>query len=357
MRKLVFVLICAVGIAHAQVPATQLFIPSPLGIVLTIGKWIYDVNTQQQIYYIEVAGKGATVEESKNNGFRLAVEQAIGSIVASETETQNGLIIRDEIISYAGGYVDRFEIVEQRPDVVGVCTVMKVWVRRSSLSNRLLNRSKKSGEIDGPAASVQLATIGQERTTGDRLIQTVLNDFPKRAFDIDLGKTQIKYRNRQGLLEIPLRLGWNKNYLSSFWVAIDTTRVKTSAPLAQIAISPGGWFKGFGGVANYDDTVKYLQVVNRLVGSRPSIMITVKNDDNLLLFRQCYNIPELDHQNRYEVAQQHFVNLSPYMNLVTVNGGFEYNGMIQIPVSSSFLTAATRVDADIVSGLSCPKPQ
>ena len=355
MRKLALILICAVGLAHAQVVPTQLFIPSPLGIVITIGKWIYDANTQQEIYYIEVAGQGATAEESKNNGFRLAIEQALGSIISSETEVQQGRIVRDEIISYASGYVDRFEIVKQQPNNTGIQTTMQVWVRRSALNNRLLNRSEKSGEIDNSRASVQLATITQERTTGDRLLQTVLDDFPKRAFDITLGNTKIKYINRQSVVEIPFRLGWNKNYLSSFWSALDATRIKTSSPIAQIAVSPGGWFKGYGGTANYDDPVKYIKVVEALIGSRPSILITLRGNSNSVLSRQCFNLAELDHLDGYVVTQQHFVYLSPYGNLIKINGGFEYDGIVQIPISAGTLASASQVDADIVPGLMCPK--
>jgi hypothetical protein len=110
--------------------------PSPLGIVLTVGKWIYDASTRKQVYYIEVAGQGSNPTEARDNGFRLAVEQAIGSLISSETEVQNGRIVRDEIISYASGFVDRFEIIETRTTGTGTLVFMRVWVKRSDLSDR-----------------------------------------------------------------------------------------------------------------------------------------------------------------------------------------------------------------------------
>jgi hypothetical protein len=45
----------------------------------------------------------------------LAVEQALGTLISSETEVNNGRIVRDEIVSYASGYVDRFDIVSTQP--------------------------------------------------------------------------------------------------------------------------------------------------------------------------------------------------------------------------------------------------
>jgi hypothetical protein len=136
--------------------------PNPIGIALTVGKWIYDSATRQQVYYIEVAGNGATTTQARDNGFRLAVESALGSLISSETVVQNGRVQRDEIISYAAGFVDRFETVDTRTGPDGVVVTMQVWVKRSALADRLLNRSEKSGEVDGARATVQLQTLNQE---------------------------------------------------------------------------------------------------------------------------------------------------------------------------------------------------
>jgi NOL1/NOP2/fmu family ribosome biogenesis protein len=332
----------------------QLFIPSPVGMVITVGKWIWDVSTQEQVYYIEVAGEGATVAEAKNNGFRLAVEQAIGTIIASESEANNGQLTRDEIISYASGHVDKFEIASQQATPIGVQTVMKVWVRRSSLSNRLLNRSEKVGEVDGARASVQLSTIGAERATGDQLVASVLRDFPKRAFDIDLKNTELKYGNRQGVLEVPFRLSWNKDYLASLWAALEATAQKSSNPMSQVSISPGGWFRGFGGTARYDDYAKYTLVNSVLVGSRPAVLITIKNAGNRAISRQCYFWPELDHNDGYVVRPNKFVFIAPYGNSTTINGGFRLDAVALIPTTPELLATASRVDIDIVPKISCP---
>lgn len=358
MRRVVLALACGlvISVSHAQTSLlASAIVPSPAGIVLTVGKWIWDASRQEQVYYIEVAGEGRTADESKDNGFRLAIEQAIGSIISSETEVKNGRIARDEIISYASGYVDRFEIVNQESSAVGVRTTMRVWVRRSALSNRLLNRSEKSGEVDGPRASVQLSTLNQERATGDRLVQTVLNDFPKRAFDIDLKNTELKYsNNRQGFLEIPFKLSWNKDYLTSLWTALSVTSQKTSRPYATVSVAPGAWFAGFGGTATYDDAAKLQQIAGAMIGSRPAVLITIKSTSNTVLFRQCFRWPELDHIDGYVVREGRFVRVSPYGNSVTVNGGFKLDAIAQIPANPALLANASQIDADVVNSLKCP---
>ena len=358
MRRLLAVLAATIcfSTAHAQLGGAvgAAFMPNPFGVALTVGKWIYDSVSKEQVYYIEVAGEGRTTEEARTAALRTAVEQAIGSIMSSETEVQNGRLVRDEIISYASGFVDRYEIVVQEPSQLGARIIMKVWVRRSALSNRLLNRSEKSGEIDGPRASVQLSTINQERAQGDRLVQTVLNDFPKRAFDIELKGTALKYSNRQGMLDVPLKITWNQDYLKSLWTALEATSQRSSNPQATIVVGSGGWFRGFGGTLTYDDTIKLQQVAGDMVGSRPAVLITILSNSNSVLLRQCYRWPELDHNDGYVVREGRFVRIAPYGNTISINGGFKLDAVAQIPAYPGLLASASTVTADIVRSTACP---
>ena len=342
MRRLGLALVCVfwVGIAQAQITAAM-FIPTPLGVILSIGQWI--TFETKKVYYIEVAGDGATETEARNNGFRLAVEQAIGSLISSETEVQNGRITRDEIISYAAGFVEKFEIVNTRNHNGGVRVTMKVWVIRSALADRLLNKSEKSGEVDGARASVQLSTLNQERATGDRLVATVLRDFPKRAFDIDLNSADVVRNQRQAQIEIPFTVTWNKDYLRSLWTALDATSSRSSNTVAVIGVNSGSLF-GFGGQARYDDTAKFDLVVNSMVRSNPGVLITLKSDDNRVVYRQC------SWWNPWN-----FVEVSIYRPTAFVNGAAKLRATAKIPISISALELVSKVEIDVVNEAKCPK--
>jgi len=344
------------SITQAQVITQQLLLPSPLGIALSVGKWIYDVSTKEQVYYIEVEGVGASSAQARSNGFRLAVESALGSLISSETEVQNGRINRDEIISYSAGFVDKFEIIQTRAVPEGYAVSMKIWVRRSALADRLLNRSEVAGQVDGPRASVQLQTINQERATGDALVLSVLNDFPKRAFDIELNRTDIIRNNRSPQIEIPFTISWNQDYLKSLWVALETTAQKTSNPVAIIGVGSGwGWiFKGYGGQARFDDKNKYALLVNKMVGSSPSVLVSIKDSSRATLFSACYSYQELDHDPRYVVTEKRFVELSPYHATAFVNGSYRLKSRITIPVNPTTLQRASTVDVDVVPLAQCP---
>jgi hypothetical protein len=329
-------------------------VPSPLGIVLSVGKWIYDSATKKQVYYIEVAGQGSNPTEARDNGFRLAVEQAIGTLISSETEVQNGRIVRDEIVSYASGFVDRFEITETRTAGASTLVFMRVWVKRSDLSDRLLNRSEQSGQVDGARASVQLQTLNQERATGDRLLQQVLNDFPRRAFDIEMKPTDVNRQNRTAVLDINFQLAWNLDYLRSLWTAVDATSQRKGRPVATISVGSGGWFRGFGGTAQFDDGHKLNLLLEKMVGSRPAVQVTVRGAHRETLFSSCYLYQELDHAPDYLVNDNRFVRYGS--NFAQIMGGYQLKGRIQIPINPAILGRATAVDMDIVARNSCPNP-
>jgi len=355
MCRFIVALICAIGIsAHAQVPmsTTQMLIPSPLGVLLTIGKWIYDSNSRQEVYYIEVAGDGENSQQARMNGFRLAVEQAIGTLISSETEVQNGRLVRDEIISYAAGFVDRFEITNEKATARGVRVGMRVWVKKSALSDRLLNRTQQSGQVDGARASIQLQTLNHERATGDALLQQVLNDFPKRAFDIELRPTDVVRQNRSAIVEVNFQLRWNQDYLRSLWTALEATSLRTNRPVAIVTLNSGGWFGGFGGSANYDDHNKLLLLADRMLSSLPSVLVTIRGPNREVLFSSCYTYQELDNQEHYNVNRNRFVSF--YNSGAHVNGLMKLNGRIQIPVASDVLGRVSSVDMDIILRNQCP---
>jgi hypothetical protein len=357
MRK--FAVVCALCLAlsaQAQVPAvtpTQMLMPSPLGIVLMVGKWIYDYNSKQEVFYIEVAGDGATSQQARMNGFRLAVEQAIGTLISSETEVQNGRIVRDEIISYAAGFVDRFEIISEQATSKGIRVSMRVWVRKSALSDRLLNRTGASGQIDGARASVQLQTLNQERVTGDALLQQVLNDFPRRAFDIEMRPTDVVRQNRNAIIEVNFRMTWNRDYLRSLWTALSATSQRVSRPAATVSLNSGGFFGGFGGTASYDDEQKLVLMANRMLGGLPTVLVTIRGPGRETLFTSCYMYQELDNQEQGWVTRERFVSF--YNSGAHVNGLMKLNGRIPIPVPQDILARASGVDMDVVLRDQCPK--
>jgi hypothetical protein len=183
-------------------------------------------------------------------------------------------------------------------------------------------------------------------------LQQVLNDFPRRAFDIEMKPTDVNRQNRTAVLEMNFRLGWNQDYLRSLWTAVDATSQRKGRPVATVSVGSGGWFRGFGGEAGFDDGHKLELVLNTMVGSRPAVLVTVRGAHRETLFASCYLYQELDHMPDYHVNENRFVRYGS--NFAQIMGGYQLQGRIQIPVNPAVLSRAAAVDMDVVARTSCP---
>lgn len=199
---------------------------STASVVLSVVRIALNLGSGRQDYVqVDVVSEGATLEQAKYRGFRTAVEQAVGTVVASQSQSQQQRLTRDEIITYSSGFVDRFEILEQNYVGNGVRVKMRVWVAESRLARRLLGRSIDNQAVSGDQLSAQISTLIQERQAGDQLVATVMKDFPGRSFVVEAKKSQAKFNEyRQAVLEVSVTLGWDQNWANSLFEALNRTK-------------------------------------------------------------------------------------------------------------------------------------
>jgi hypothetical protein len=348
------VLALLVTVSQAQVITTAMLLQLPISSILTAGQWLFSGG--EKVYYIEVLGVGKTAEESRLNGFRLAVEQAVGSIIASETEVVNNRIARDEVISYASGYISKYEILWQgRDNTYGHKTQLKVWIKRSIIANRLLHESKVAGDLDGAKASVNLASIQYERQQGDRLVGVVLNDFYRRGMTIELKPSQVRFdNNRNGILIIPFRLSWNKDYLNSLIEAYKVTAQDTR---------PGQCFMNCirnvsvvdisGTRLGFSDNTKTTALIQTMILSEPQVELTVFTNQDQVMHKQCFRWAALDHIDDYNQST-YFVDVSK-TNIanIRVNSQAFMDTAIQLKTTPNTLEQAAKTQLKLVPKSQC----
>jgi hypothetical protein len=198
------------------------WVPSPISVTITVGQWL--MKDRQEVYYVQVRSTGRDETHAREQAFRLAVEQAIGALVLAETEVRNGNVDRDDIISYSSGFVHDFTILERRSVQGGQEIVIDVWVARSHLANRLLSTSKDAASVEGGRISQQIESFQHSRGSADRVLSTVLSDFPNRAFQVRVGKTQVLVDEyRKPMLSIWVDMAWDENFLRSLDEAVART--------------------------------------------------------------------------------------------------------------------------------------
>lgn len=233
--------------AHAQIA----------GFIISAAQLVVD---RSPVYYAKVQATGPDAERARQHAFRLAVEQAVGVVVLNETEVKNGSVVRNEIIHHSSGYVDKFNILEQKQVGNSVQLTVEVWVASSMISNRLLNSSSTAGVVNGSRIAVQISSLQDQRQQTDKLLDAFFRDYPTRAFDIILQPVKVWFaQNRQGYLTVPFAVRWNSQYINSLTELVKTVdqfpncKIKSgqcNGAVSSIVVKsnafasdPGAWFK------------------------------------------------------------------------------------------------------------------
>ena len=171
--------------------------------------------------YIRTTGVGNTYEEAKHNAFKEAIEYQVGVVIASERESYNDKLIKNEILAYSSAFVDEYKIISQQNVGNKVQVVVDVKLSLLRISDRILSKGKDSKNLDGAKHDNQYKSFLENKQYGDMILASVLNDYPRRAYDIKQSDYVVKldaYRNLT--LTIPYTLSWNPNYIASFNDAI-----------------------------------------------------------------------------------------------------------------------------------------
>jgi len=271
--------------------------PSPLSIAITIGQWAF--KDQKKVYYVQVKAIGTDRDLARNAGFQLAIEQAVGTVVVSETELKGNDLTRRDFYKYSSGFIHDFKILSEEKDGEKTILLMDVWVAESAIADRVLNKSNASGKVDGERIAVQKETVVLKNSSGENIIRNVLKDYPVRAFDVSVGEPVTTLINKRVEIHIPVDVSWADSYLNALIDVIDRTKDGTSRSVRgrngsqNIVISyrkKNGWIDYF---ASYQDVEKLKLLRQYLIESQPHIQLSLKDKDSNVLKTFCYGIPQL----------------------------------------------------------------
>lgn len=353
MRRIASVLVAGMLLVsvptHAMAPGLEAFLKVPwsLGIYLIKST----VKDTKQVFYVEVVAEGENLEAARQSALRMAVERAVGVIVASETETAKQRLKRDDITTYASGFVHDYKLVDQTQRGSRTWVKMQVWVSHSHLRDRLLNQSRADGQIEGGRISEKIRSFQHSRTNGDRLLNTVLSDYPHRAFDINLAPTQVVVDpQRTVYLQVPLTMTWSEHYIKSLQSALSAINQRPDC---------GGWLSVCRNVqskiivggesAHFDDDVALSLMQRHMLTSRPVLELSILDTHGRTVSRTCWDIPELT-QNHYHPRP--FVDLGG--GQVLINGRNSLRTDIFLPLDQMPVDSLDRAEIRAIRAEKCP---
>lgn len=210
MKKLLALLLFVTTTASAQ--DARLLMPSPVGVALTVGMWAFD-SDKERVYRVDVVGVGATEKQAREEGFRVAIEHAVGELVLSETTNTDR-----KYVNYSSGFVKSYKIHSKETIDGYVRVTMTVNVSSSKIANRL--------HADAVSKlPVQYTTRDQATARGDAVLSTVLADYPKKAYLIDIRDLSVvRGADRTNYLAVQYDLEWNRDFVQAIGEAIEATK-------------------------------------------------------------------------------------------------------------------------------------
>jgi hypothetical protein len=125
--------------------------------------WASLVLAQSEI--IEVTGHGVIYDDDKasardkalDDALRKAVESAVGTMISSETITENFQLLSDKIYSKAEGYVQKYKIIDEREDADEVIVEIRAHVSTGDISNDVDSIRQLIKRVNKPKVLIMIA--------------------------------------------------------------------------------------------------------------------------------------------------------------------------------------------------------
>lgn len=307
---------------------------------------------------ITVTSAGETFEVAKLNGFRIAVENKLGTIVITEREQRNHNMVRNNIQVHSAGYVDDYKILSSVTSENNVTLLMEVNVSESKLRNFLLAEPKNTKEFNTDRHQTQINTYYHERRTGDQLISSLMQYYPYNAFNVKQHPYELKIDSRRGtFLVIPYELTWNYDFL----VALNNTVRQThdartgfmKSPLAYFSImykDPKSLFLGESNMYGFNDLTRFNFLKELFTNeNEPRLKLTISRSTSQTAINIC-TVP-----NFLTGRQRSFYRIG-YANEITVFGNERENHsvIVELGRNSEFdLNGITYINISIVANKDC----
>ena len=115
-----------------------LFLLFPATSAVSAGTPAVVTTTAEGVGVITSGNKAVARDQAIRDGQRIAVEQAVGSMVTAETLVQNYEVLRDQIYSQTQGYIKDYTIIDEKEEGSLYRVTLTAQVARGSLENDLM---------------------------------------------------------------------------------------------------------------------------------------------------------------------------------------------------------------------------
>lgn len=191
-----------------------------------VSKETHDTKT---IRIESVAGKGTTKEDAKQDAFRNAVEEAVGSLLISSQISVKDKVFQDNIRSYSAGYIKDYDVIFENQEEGQWTVVIDATISSSKIAHRFIESGEKDLYVAGILIEDVLNNDLDQRYQGDQVLSEVMSSYPYNAYSIE--HENMKFRlgqDRKSFVEIPYKITMNQSWLTALSETLDAVSVKSS---------------------------------------------------------------------------------------------------------------------------------
>lgn len=201
MTKIGLLWICA-GIIMAGFPVAPLQAESP---------------PPESVVDVVASGVGKDETEATKDALRNAVRQAIGAIVGIDTLIENEAVVRDQILTYSDGFVEKYEQVG--PSVTTLSGLVSVTIRALIVRGKLMEKTRAANisvlKVDGTGMFAEVVTKMEKEKSAASLLAEEFREMPKKLIKAEvIGKPTYDDKTRK--VKVAVRTSVDRRAFDAF---------------------------------------------------------------------------------------------------------------------------------------------
>jgi hypothetical protein len=126
---------------------------------------------------VESEGVGTTRDGALMNARRNGVQQAVGVVSAGVSRTIDGRV-RENVLQLSRGFIEKYEIREERKDGARWRVRIKAWIRRENLLAGLLQKDPDKSVLDGAGLFARAMTRERQIAEAAEILIETFNSVP-----------------------------------------------------------------------------------------------------------------------------------------------------------------------------------
>ena len=174
-------------------------------LTIPVSSW---AGEEKGLIEVIATGIGKDSDSALKNALRAAIEQAVGTLVDSETLANNDEVVNDQILSYSAGFVESHKVVGEPKKADGLVTIkIAAQVRRTNLVEKLKAASIHTKEVDGESLFGEAITKMEQTQSAAEIIAKAFVGFPGNILEVKThGKPKYDEQAKKMTIEIEIKI-------------------------------------------------------------------------------------------------------------------------------------------------------